>query len=511
MTNDRGESDISRRRVLQLGGLAAATIAGSTVLSGCQSGDSGLLVHGATGGSTSDTLDPHRPVTAADIARCCNLYEPLLFWDDDYKIAPAVAKSVEPSKDAKTWRVTLRDGVSFHNGKRVRPEDVLFTINRVANPKAPTSAGVALSEIIDFGKTKKLDSTSLQIGLKTPYAVLDFLLAEYTFGIIPADFDLSHPIGTGPFAYKSFTAGEISTFTTYRDYWGQVASIDRLQIQDFSDTNAQVNALLGNQIQTMDNLPYSLMESVRSRGHLLEAESGAWVPFTMRVDQKPFSDVRVRTAMRLICDRQQMIDQALSGKGQVGNDLYAPFDPSYAGKTFDQREQDIDQAKSLLRRAGYPDLQVQLYTGDDIGSVATSTAALFKQQAKKAGVDVRVLKKNPFYGADYLKYTFGQDFWNTRNYIPQAAVCALKNSTYNETHFDNAKFAQTLATAQATTDETKRNQLLQDCQQIEYDEGGYIVWGFRTQVDAYSGHVSGLKPSKYLPLGRYSFNRVTVS
>ena len=50
----------------------------------------------------------------------------------------------------------------------------------------------------------------------------------------------------------------------------------------------------------------------------------------MRVDEKPFSDVRVRQALRLICDRQQMIDKALSGYGRLGNDLYAPFDPAYA-------------------------------------------------------------------------------------------------------------------------------------------------------------------------------------
>ena len=170
-------------------------------------------------------------------------------------------------------------------------------------------------------------------------------------------------------------------------------------------------------------------------GQVLESDTGAWVPFTMRVDTKPFSDVRVRQAMRLICDRQQMIDQALSGYGSLGNDLYAPFDPAYA-KDLPQREQDIDQAKSLLKAAGQEGLQVQLFTGDDIGSVAPATASLFVEQAKKAGVEVKVVKKNPFYGDDYLSYPFGQDFWNTRNYLPQAALPGLKSGTYNETHFD---------------------------------------------------------------------------
>ena len=470
-------------------------------------------MHGATGGSSKDTLDAHRPVQNADIARCFQLYEPLLYWDNDYQAQSGVAESVEPSADAKTWTIKLRQGVTFHNGKDVTPEDVIATLQRVAG-KEPTSAGVALAPIIDFDGTKKADATTVVIQLKTPYAVLPFLLAEYTLGVVPADYDPKNPVGTGPFKYKSFSPGKNSVFVKYDDYWGDKAKVDEVRIQDFADPSAQVNALQAGQVQTIDNLPYNLINTVKGSGQIIEAESGAWVPFTMRVDAKPFSDVRVRQAMRLICDRQQMIDNALSGKGRLGNDMYAPFDPGYA-KDLPQREQDIDQAKSLLKSAGQEGLQVQLFTGDDIGSVAPASAALFVEQAKKAGVEVKVVKKNPFYGDDYLSYPFAQDFWNTRNYLPQAAVGVLKGGTYNETHWDMAesypKYAGLIAAAQREIDEAKRNSLLQDAQKIEYDEGGYIIWGFRTQVDAVSQKVQGLKPSKFQPLGNYNFKSVTVA
>ncbi len=525
MTNSTfGTTNLSRRRVLQYMGVAAAGVAGVGGLAGCgggsedpstQSSDGsqptgGILTHGATGGSSKDTIDPHVPVTNPDIARVSNLYEPLLFWDADYKIAPALATAVEPSADGKTWTITLRDGATFHNGKNVTGEDVLFSIQRVADPKAPKPAGGQLSKIVDFGQSKS-QGNQVTLVLKQPYAILDFLLAEYTLGIIPTDFDVNKPVGTGAFAFESFTPGGSSTFTKYADYWGDKAFVDQLVIQDFPDDSAKVNALLANQIQTIDNLPTNLIDSVKAQGgNALESNTGAWVPFTMRVDQAPFSDVRVRQAMRLIVDRQQMIDQALSGFGELGNDLYAPFDPSYAGKVFPQRQQDIEQAKSLLRSAGRSDLQVELFTGDDIGSVAPAAAALFVQQAKLAGVEVKVTKKNPFYGDDYLSYPFAQDFWNTRQYIPQAAVGSLKGGSYNETHFDNETFAQLIDDASRELDETKRNTLLQDAQKIEYDEGGYIVWGFRRQVDGYSAAVQGLTPSRYLPLGSYKFNKVSV-
>jgi peptide/nickel transport system substrate-binding protein len=528
MTNDAGatpeNSGLSRRTLFQYTGLSAAALGGAELLTACggdsssgggSGGSGGQLIHGTSGGSSKDTLDAHSPVQSADIARCYQLYEPLLYWDHEYKIGSAVAESVTPSADAKTWTIKLREGVTFHNGKDVTPEDVLFTINRVAG-KAPTSAGGAMSKIIDFSATKKVDATTITVALKKPYAVLDQLFAEYTFGIVPADYDPKNPVGTGPFKYKSFTPGKESVFEKYPDYWGDKAKIDTLQIQDFADANALVNALQAGQIHTMDNLPYNLIDSVKKQGgKTIEAKTGAWVPFTMRVDTKPFSDVRVRQALRLICDRQQMIDQALSGHGFLGNDLYSPFDPAYA-KDLPQREQDIEQAKSLLKAAGQAGLQVQLYTGEDIGTAAPATASLFVEQAKKAGVSVKVVKKTPFYGDDYLSYPFAQDFWNTRNYLPQVAVGTMPGKgNYDETHFEKsenyAKFAQVIAAAEAELDEGKRNAILQDAQKIEYDEGGYIIWGFRNIVDGMSSKVSGIEPGRFQPLGDYDFKSASLS
>ena len=245
---------------------------------------------------------------------------------------------------------------------------------------------------------------------------------------------------------------------------------------------------------------------------MLVSDTGAWVPFTMRVDVAPFSDVRVRQAMRLIVDRQQMIDQTLSGYGSLGNDMYAPLDVNYNSE-LPQREQDIEQAKSLLAQAGQEGLQVELFTGDDIGSVAPAAANLFAEQAKAAGVDVKVTKKTPFYDDDYLSYAFAQDFWNTRNYIPQSVVGTFppnQGGTYNETHWDNADHRDLVNAAAKELDEDKRKDLLFQAQEIEYDEGGLIIWGFRQQVDGYASGVQGLEPSAYLPLGSYKFNKVSV-
>jgi len=114
----------------------------------------------------------------------------------------------------------------------------------------------------------------------------------------------------------------------------------------------------------------------------------------MRVDAAPFKDNRVRQAMRLIVDRQQMIDQALNGYGVLGNDMYSPFDEAYASD-LPQREQDIDQAKSLLKQAGQEDLEVELVTSSAVGGGGVESANLFVEQARKAGVKVRLNKADP--------------------------------------------------------------------------------------------------------------------
>jgi len=224
----------------------------------------------------------------------------------------------------------------------------------------------------------------------------------------------------------------------------------------------------------------------------------------------PFSDVRVRQALRLVVDRQQMIDQALNGFGILGNDMYSPFDPAYA-RDLPQRVQDIDQARSLLAQAGHADLDVELVTSTAVGAGAVESANLFVEQARRAGITVRLNKAdaNVFYGDRYLSWNFAQDFWNTRNYLPQVATSSVKSGTYNETHWDDPAFNALIDQARREPDLAKRNQLLHDAQEIEYHTGGYIIWGFKRQLDAYSNLVQGLQPHRYLPCSAFGFKHAS--
>jgi peptide/nickel transport system substrate-binding protein len=229
----------------------------------------------------------------------------------------------------------------------------------------------------------------------------------------------------------------------------------------------------------------------------------------MRVDKPPFNDVRVRQAFRLMVDRRQMIEQVMLGMGRLGNDMYSPYDPAY-DSSLPQRHQDLEQAKSLLKAAGREGLAVELVTSPVFQGVVAA-AEVFAQQATGAGVKVaiRQVDTTTFYGPNYLGWTFAQDFWATREYLPQVAQGSLPGSPFNETHWADPTFIKLIKQARAQLDQAKRDEILREAQMIEYEQGGYIIPYFSNQVDAYSTKLTGFVQAKSgFPLGNEWFKNV---
>jgi peptide/nickel transport system substrate-binding protein len=473
----------------------------------------GNLRIGATGGGAKDTIDAHLPTADPDIMRCWNLYEPLAVRPPSFgPLEMMVAESIE-AEHGKTdsWVVKIRPGIEFHNGKTVTADDVVFSLNRILDPKNP-KVGAASIGYVDIKNVKKISASQVRIPLK--FANAGFLddIGQYFNAIVPVGYDPAKPVGTGAFMYASFTPGQQSVFKKFPNYWQHGKPYaDQLTIIDFTDDTARVNALLGGQVDAIDNLPTGQIAQVQGSSSLkvLISHTGQWQPFTMRIDQAPFSDVRVRQAMRLIVNRPQMVEQVLSGQGRVANDLYSPFDPAF-NSALPQRHQDIEQAKSLLKTAGHAGLSVQLVTAPVFQGVVQA-AQVFAQQASAAGVKVnlRKLDTGTFYGPNYLKWAFAQDFWATREYLPQVAQGSLPSSPFNETHWGAGKFSTLINQARAELDETKRIAILHQAQQLEYTQGGYIIPYFSNQIDAYSSKLGGFVEAKSgFPLGNYWFKNV---
>jgi peptide/nickel transport system substrate-binding protein len=361
----------------------------------------------------------------------------------------------------------------------------------------------------------KLDAYTARIPCSTPFATFAEALAIPGYSdIIPVGFDLAAPAGTGPFKVKSFSPGTQSTFVRYDGYWQSgLPYLDEIVITDYSDQTSQVNALLAGQVDVVNLLSADVISEVQGEGkNILLSTGGGWNPFTMRVDTGTFSDVRIRQAMRLVVDRQQILDLVFGGFGTVGNDLFGIWAPEY-DHSLPQRHQDIDQARSLLKAAGAEDLHVTLVTSD-IAQGTVLAAQVFAQQASQAGVTVNVedVTVDEFYGTNYLKWQFAQDYWFYNFYLPQVSLATLPTASFNETHWNNSRYNSLYAQAIATTDTSLRTELAHEMQQIEYNEGGYIIPFFPPVIDGFGANVGGLVPSKSgLSLGAYDFKKVWLS
>ena len=522
----RPGAEFGRRQFLR--GIAAAGAAAGAggLLAACGGSSSGTAQHldqashslkrggnlklGLTGGSSSDTLDPHKSLTYIDTSRLQSLYQPLVQLDAQAQVEYVLAESISPHQGSLSeWVIRLRPGVTFHDGKAFTASDVLFTFQRVYSNDFTGKFGLGP---IDLANTKALDPHTVLVRLTKPFSSFAEQLAAFWYNlyIAPDGFSPARPVGTGPFVYQSFTPGQRSVFTRNPHYWKPgLPYVDTLTIIDFSDNTTLQDALSTGVIQGAGALDGPQIASLATSSGIktVVSHSGEIVPFTMRVDQPPFSDVNVRQAMRLLVDRPQLIDSALDGYGVVANDLFSPYDPDFNHSLVRPAQGDIQQAKFLLKKAGQEGLTVTLTTS----AVATGTVAMatvLAAQAKAAGVTVKLsnVPAGTFFGPNYLKWSFAQDYYNYYPYLAQVAESMLKASPFNETHTGNAHYANLYNQANATASPSLRKEIITEMQAFDFNEGGYIIPAYIDVLDAYSDKITGYTAGKVgQPLSNFDF------
>jgi peptide/nickel transport system substrate-binding protein len=487
-------------------GGGSSTPAASTPTAAAARKKGGALKVGLTGGSGTDTLDPHKGLTYLDTARAQSLYQPLLQLNTQAQSELVLAEEISPHGSTSEWIIRVRSGITFHDGKPLGADDVIFTLNRIITNKLSGSSSLGP---IDVKGLKKLDSRTVLVPMTSPYgSFIDQLAYWYYLYIVPTGFNPAKPNGTGPFVYQSFTPGQRSVFTKNPHYWKSgLPYVDSVTIIDFSDSTSLQNALTTGVIHGAGALegPQIAVLKTSSGVRTVASHTGAITPFTMRVDQAPFNDVNVRQALRLLVDRPQLINSALDGYAVPASDVFSPYDPNFDSSL--HRQQDIAQAKSLLKKAGHENLTVQLVTS----AVATGTVAMatvLQQQAKAAGVTINLKTVDPatFFGPNYLHWTFSQDFYNYSPYLAQVAQSMLPTSPFNETHWNQPHYIDLYKQANATANAATRKNIAHEMQMIDFTEGGYILPAFIDALDAYSTKITGYSAAKVgQPLSDFDF------
>ena len=461
-----------------------------------------------SGGGASDLLDPHRSSSTIDYARVTNLFERLAARDHHWNTVPSLGTEFIPNATGDQMVVKLRSGVTFHDGKPLTAEDVIYTYQSILNPKTGAADNALFQPFID--RMEAVDPLTVRFTFKFPFFDFMDFAADANAGIVPVGFNPQKPIGTGPFKYQSFTPGQQSVFTRNENYWGtgpdgqRLPYVDSLVIIDIPTDASRVNALVTGVVDAIDTVPYALIPSIQSNSsvHLLSSPTASWYPITMRVDRPPFNDVRVRQAFKLICDRPQVITEAYGGRATLGNDLYAIQDPLY-DHSIPQRVQDIEQAKSLLKQAGRSGLTVNLVTAPIEAGVVQS-CVVYAEQAKAAGVNVVITKlpNTTFYNSQYLYRLFSVDWWSTNTFVANTALSCGPSAPYNDTQWYNAAFNKLYYELVGTNDSARRQEIAAKMQGQLWNESGWIIPGQPGSVDAYSTKVTGFVPD----IGGYSLS-----
>ena len=520
-SDDIAETGINRRSLLQRGLAAGLVLSVPSILAACGGGGGsasvlqpqrgGNLRVAMAGGGSADLIDAHYFLgNFIDTARLKNLYDPLVDVNPSGEPQLVLAESFEPNADGTVWTVRIRNDVTFHDGRKMTADDVVSSIRRGASANAVSAP---LWGPIKAGGVRKIDKRTVEIPFERPYSILlDSLSALPISNIVPENYNPKRPVGSGPFSFKSFSAGKESTFVRFDDYWNGEVYPDSLEIINIPDSDARVNALLAGQVQLAEGIPGGQTGAVEQAGSLLVGKGGQGLMFVMRTDTGPFRDPRARQAMRSIADREQLVQSVLSGQGTIGNDLLAPLDRCGTGG-IPQNEPDIERARSLLASAGETDLSVTLTTAP-IATGVVEMCQVFAQQAQAAGVsiDVQRLDTGGFFN-NYLGWPFTVEYLasGSSSLFTTATLLLTPDAPYNATHWSNAQFNALYDEGLRTTDIDRRCELTHEMQAIFHEDSGYVVWGFANFVDGQADNVGGVTATSTYPLGGFRFREAFLA
>jgi peptide/nickel transport system substrate-binding protein len=503
--NELGGGGVTRRELLKGAGLVAVStglFAGMpiTAMAAAAKPKKGGILRVGVVGSTNDILDGQAIVAKADQARLMAGFETLLEFDQNF--APENKYGLADLVDVKSTTqavVRLKKGITFHNGKPVTADDLLYSWQRLLDAKLALPSYKALTEFMDPAQNRKIDKYTVEFNLKKGTADFKSLLAGYTLTVVPQGYTREGPqIGTGPYKVASFTPGRESHHVRNKNYWKPGKPyFDEIFIQDFADKTALVNALLSGQVDAAVDIPLTAIDQVKgASGYAVnEVSGGAWLCMAMMTDRAPFNDARVRQAMRLVANRPEILARALQGHGEIGNDLFGKIDQFYNANKYPQRVQDIAKAVSLLNAAGYTKdkpLEVDLPAPDDTGGLIPMAQA-YAEQAKATGGVLKVTAKamdSAYWDSTYAKVPFYTSYWSPRAYLAQIGATA----GYGETLYEKTVPAYNDLYVQASgeADSAKRLALVKQLQKMDYEDGAYIIPVFNSFADAYKTKVKGI-------------------
>jgi peptide/nickel transport system substrate-binding protein len=444
-------------------------------------------------------FDPHITSAHSSFEILENVYDTLVTVDESLNMVPSLAESWEISDDNVTWTFTLRQGVTFHNGRPLTAEDVVYSYERIMNPD--TGSGVAWR----FGSVESveaIDDLTVAINLTEPSPNLLGRIGAYKgMSIVPKEIveDGSVgtiPVGTGPFRFVEYVPGDRVVLEANADYWeAGKPYLDELILKIIPDETVRLTNLQTGEVDWVDSLPPQRVTKLATSGEVIVdmVSGGDYWYIGLNLNREPFDDVRVRQAVAYAVNRA---DVAAAAKWDTATPNDGPIPPdSFWYYDYQPYEQDLETARQLLADAGYPDGFDTEFMPTSFYEETVRTAQVLQAQLSQIGInaDIRTLEWGTWLeeegSGNFDMYICGwignidpDDFFYAQHHTGQI---------FNFTGYSNPEVDDLLDAGRVETDEAARKDIYDEVQQMIIDEAPYVYLYNPAVVQAWQPYVHG--------------------
>ncbi|MGE5105374.1 MAG: ABC transporter substrate-binding protein [Betaproteobacteria bacterium] len=347
-----------------------------------------------------DVLDPTLARTFVGRIVFAALCDKLFDVDEKLDIVPQLATSYQWSPDSKALTIKLRPNVSFHDGEKMDAAAVKYSLERHKTMPGSNRRG----ELAPLASVDVVDPLTVRLNLSAPFSPLLAQLADRAGMIVSpkaaqAEGDKfgAKPVCAGPFRFVERVAQDRIVLERFPDYWNKGAvHFDRIIYLPITDSTVRLANLRSGQLDFVERLAASDVPQVKSdaRFHLTKITEIGYQGITINVGKSDLAqknplgrDPRVREAFELSLDREGIVQVAMDGEADVGNQWVAPTNAFYA-KNVPVPKRDVARAKALLKEAGVqnPSFTLMTPTTADTQRVAQVVQAM----AREAGFDVKI-------------------------------------------------------------------------------------------------------------------------
>jgi peptide/nickel transport system substrate-binding protein len=473
-------------------------------------------------GAPVTSLDPHYHQLSPNNAVARMVFDQLVNMDGRSRLIPGLAESWRPV-EPDLWEFKLRPNVRFHNGQEFTAEDVAFTLQRVPNvPNSPSSFAIYTRPI---KAVEIVDPLTIRFRTDGPYPLMpmDFsnlaiLDRETHQAATTEEFNSGRAaVGTGPWKVVSHRNGDRIEFERNDSYWGDRPQFARVNYRMIVNDAARTAALLAGDVEFIDQVPTSDLAKLRADQRLTLSETvglrliflgldhlrqaGENSPFVtdnngQPLGRNPLQDVRVRRALSMAIDRQNITERVMEGAASPSLQFLPPGIYSHVPDLAPGRA-DPDAARRLLAEAGYPQgFRITLHSPNDRYINDSRIAQAVGQMWTRIGVRTAV-EAQPWTTfisragrAEFSAHLIG---WgsNPEGSHPMRNIIAAPNrergwGASNRGRYSNPALEAKLIEALTELDDEKRERLLQDIQRTAAEDVAVIplhiqtnIWGMR--------------------------------